>query len=383
MQLSRRALFQLVCTALAATATTTVAGCQFLPTTALPAEPVLEEEELPDPALTRASPVPTSTPAPSPTEVALTGPSGPPPGASQRDGLGREPTPQPGLPLIVPATPTAPPPTPVPTPTPRPRPTRAMLTVPYYSQQNIGRQNYCLPTSIAMIADRYGRLPSDVSGTPNRAPNFVADIGYRLARERIAALDSEEFRELWEEIGTDPLGGLIWNVFAPNGRDLSVGMSPALAYLVLTFAFGLPPVLGTLDECLVALADDVPSILFGSYGPLKRVDGMPPNVGGYVGDHAFVLVGIDYERLLVNDPLPSDKVRYSGEQARASAAARAVRFDLASVQRMTRGEGDKPRGDCFMMPPPGTVGRSSARWGGSWNLAASSRERAALRDALQ
>lgn len=354
MQRSRRALLHVLSTTIAATAMGGVAGCQFVRTAVLPEAPPLDEEELPDPALTRPSPGPTSTPIPSPTAAALEGPGGAPAVVSRRDGLGRAATPAPGLPMIVPATPTAPPPTPVPTATPRPRPTRALLTVPYYSQLTIGRQNYCLPTSIAMIADRYGKLPSDVSGTPNRAPNFVADIAYRLARERIAALDSDEFRELWEEIGTDPLGGLIWNVFAPNGRDLSVGMSPALAYLVLTFAFGLTPVLGSLDECLVALSDDVPSILFGSYGPLKRVDGMPANVGGYVGDHAFVLVGIDYERLLVNDPLPSDKVRYSGEQTRTTAAARAVRFDLASVQRMTRGDDGKPRQDCFMMPPPGT-----------------------------
>jgi hypothetical protein len=224
--------------------------------------------------------------------------------------------------------------------------------VPYYSQ-HVGRLNYCLPTSIAMIADRYGRLPQDVAGTPDRAPRFVADVAYRQARERIAALDQPSFTALWEEIGTDPLGGLIWDVFSPNGRDLAVGMSPALAYLVLTFAFELPPVLGPLDECLVALSDNVPSILFGSYGPLRRADGMPPNVGGYTGDHAFVLVGIDYDRVLVNDPLPSDKARYSGQRGRESASQRAVRFDLASVQRMTIGDAGKPRGDCFMVPPAG------------------------------
>jgi hypothetical protein len=229
-----------------------------------------------------------------------------------------------------------------------------MVTVPYYSQ-HVGRLNYCLPTSIAMIADRYERLPADVSGTPDRAPRFVADVAYGLARHRIAALDKEEFMALWEEIGTDPLGGLIWSVFAPNGRDLAAGMSPALAYLVLSYAFELTPVLGTLDECLVALADDVPSILFGSYGALRRADGVAPNVGGYTGDHAFVLVGIDYERIIVNDPLPSDKTRYSGERSRSSASLRAVRFDLASVRRMTRGDGGKPRGDCFMVPPPGAA----------------------------
>lgn len=129
-------------------------------------------------------------------------------------------------------------------------------------------------------------------------------------------------------------------------------MSPALAYLVLQYAFGLTPVLGTLDECLVALADDVPSILFGSYGVLRRADGMAPHVGGYTGDHAFVLVDIDYERLVVNDPLPSDKSRYSGERGKSSASLRAVRFELASVRRMTRGDGGEPRGDCFMVPAP-------------------------------
>ena len=197
-----------------------------------------------------------------------------------------------------------------------------MVTVPYYSQ-HVGRLNYCLPTSIAMIADRYGRLPDHVLGTRDLAPRYVADVAYGLARRRIAALDEERFTALWEEIGTDPLGGLIWDVFAPNGHDLAAGMSPALAYLVLQYAFGLVPVLGTLDECLVALADDVPSILFGSYGVLRRADGMAPNVGGYTGDHAFVLVGIDYERLVVNDPLPSDKTRYSGERGRSSASLRA------------------------------------------------------------
>ena len=253
--------------------------------------------------------------------------------------------------MAVPATQTPAPPTPIPTPTPRPRPTRALLTVPYYSQY-VGRQNYCLPTSIAMVADRYGRLPADVAGTADRAPRFVADIGYGLARQRIAALDEHDFKELWEQIGTDPLGGLIWDVFASNGRDLAAGMSPALAYLVLSYAFGITPVLGTLDECMVALADDVPSILFGTYGALRRADGQPPNVGGYTGDHAFVLVGIDYDKLLVNDPLPSDKTRYSGDRTRSTASLRAVRFDLASVRRMTRGDGGQPRGDCFMVPPP-------------------------------
>ena len=66
----------------------------------------------------------------------------------------------------------------------------------------------------------------------------------------------------------------------------------------------------------------------------------------------LVLVGIDYDRVLANDPLPSDKTRYSGERDRGTASLRAVRFDLASVQRMTRGDGGKPRGDCFMVPPP-------------------------------
>ncbi|MNC95479.1 hypothetical protein D3C83_126160 [compost metagenome] len=84
---------------------------------------------------------------------------------------------------------------------------------------------------------------------------------------------------------------------------------------------------------------------------LRRADGILPNVGGYTGPHAFVLVGIDHERIIVNDPLPSDKTRYSGERGRGSASLRAVRFELASVYRMTRGDGGKPRGDCFMLPP--------------------------------
>lgn len=333
-----------------------VAGCRAIGPAILPVAPTEDEEEFPDPALRRPSPVVVGAGGSAPARAAQHDAEAPTAlEMTPAPAVPRQETSGPGLPVVVPATPTPLPPTPVPTPTPRPRPTRAMLTVPYYSQLNIGRQNYCLPTSIAMIADRYGRLPPDVSGSPNRAPGFVADIAYRLARERIAALDSEQFRTLWEEIGTDPLGGLIWNVFAANGRDLVVGMSPALAYLVLTFAFGLPPVLGALDQCLVALADDVPSILFGSYGPLKRADGMPGNVSGYVGDHAFVLVGIDYERVLINDPLPSDKARYSGERTRGTASMRAVRFALASVQRMTLGDDGQPREDCFMVPPPGTL----------------------------
>jgi hypothetical protein len=259
-------------------------------------------------------------------------------------------TPGPMSTVVVPPTPTSVPPTPIPTPTPRPIPTRALVTVPYYSQR-VGRLNYCLPTSIAMVADRYGRLPQEVSGTPDRAPRFVVDEAYGFAKQRIAALNEKRFKALWEEIGTDPLGGLIWDVLAPNGRDLAAGMSPALAYLVLRFAFGLKPVLGTLDECLVALSDDIPSILFGTYGALRRADGLPGNVDGYAGDHALVLVGIDYDRILVNDPLPTDKTRYSGERTRTTASLRAVRFDLASVRRMTRGDGGAPRGDCFMVPP--------------------------------
>lgn len=203
-----------------------------------------------------------------------------------------------------------------------------------------------------MVADRHGLLPSTVSGTRDLAPRYVVDVGYRQAKRRIADLDEEQFTTPWEEIGTDPLGGLIWDVFGPNGRDLAAGMSPALAYLVLKYAFELAPVLGTLDECLVALADDVPSTLFGSFGALRRADGVAPNVGGYTGDHAFALVGVDYERIIVNDPLPSDKTRYSGERGRSSASLRAVRFELASVRRMTRGDGGLPRGDCFMVPAP-------------------------------
>jgi hypothetical protein len=224
--------------------------------------------------------------------------------------------------------------------------------VPYYSQ-HVGRLNYCLPTSIAMIADRYGRLPSDVAGSRDRAPRFVADVSYKLAHERVSALDEADFHQLWLDLGTDPLQGRIWSVFAPNGRDLAVGMSPALAYMVLVYAFDLKPVLGFLDECLVALGDNIPSILFGAYGELKRADGLPPNVGGFTGDHALVLVGIDRDRLLVNDPLPSDKVQFSGRGDTRSAGQRAVAFDLKSVQKMTVGDGGKPRGDLFMVPPPG------------------------------
>jgi hypothetical protein len=323
------------------------AGCSM--GMAPPAEPSVglddSDEPLPDPAISADRPVATAAAV----IAELTGPT--PAQNVAPEAPANEGTPGPVLTVAVPATPTPAPPTPVPTATPRPRPTRALLTVPYYSQY-VGRQNYCLPTSIAMVADRYGLLPDDISGTPDRAPRYVADVGYGLARRQIAALDEHQFKELWAEIGTDPLGGLIWDVFASNGRDLAAGMSPALAYLVLRFAFDLTPVLGTLEECLVALADDIPSILFGSYGALRRVDGMPANVGGYAGDHAFVLVGIDYDKVLVNDPLPSDKTRYSGERTRATASQRAVRFDLASVRRMTRGDGGEPRGDCFMVPPP-------------------------------
>jgi hypothetical protein len=261
-------------------------------------------------------------------------------------------TPGPARTVAVPATPTAPPPTPVPTATPRPRPVRALLNVPYYTQR-IGRQNYCLPTSIAMIADRYERLPKSVAGSPDVAPRYVADVAYRAAHDRVSGLPEADFHKLWEDIGTDPLQDQIWNVFTSNGRDLAEGMSPALAYLVLVYAFELTPVLGTLDECMVALSDDVPSILFGRYGDLRRADGILPNVGGYTGDHAFVLVGIDHERLLINDPLPSDKAPFSGQNDPGTASQRAVTFDLASVRRMTRGDSDKSRGDLFMMPPPG------------------------------
>jgi hypothetical protein len=263
-----------------------------------------------------------------------------------------ETTPRPDQKVVVPATSTPLPATPVPNATPRPRPVHALLNVSYYSQ-HIGRMNYCLPTSIAMIADRYDRLPPEVAGTRDRAPRYVADVSYRQAREQVAALDEKGFHELWELIGTDPLGEQIWNVFAPNGRDLAVGMSPALAYLVLVYAFGLDPVLGTLDQCIAALGEDIPSILFGSYAPLRRADGLPPNVGGFNGDHAFVLVGIDRERLLINDPLPSDKVLFSGRGDPRTAGQRAVTFDLASVRQMTRGDKGKPRGDLFMIPPPG------------------------------
>jgi hypothetical protein len=347
VRVSRRRLLRLLTVSLSGFAVGGLAGCGPL------APPV----STPEPARPDSTPAFAQAPSGAPGADATAGAAQPhpaTPATSQTANLAPAVTITPGpvLTVAVPPPPPQLPPTPVPTATPRPRPTRAMVTVPYYSQL-IGRQNYCLPTSIAMIADRYNMLPGDVSGTPDRAPKFVADVAYRLARERIGALNQAAFTTLWEEIGTDPLGGLIWDVFTANGRDLAAGMSPALAYLVLGYAFDLRPVLGTLDECLVALEDDLPSILFGSYGVLRRADGMAGNVGGYAGDHAFVLVGIDYERVIVNDPLPTDKQRYSGERGTSSASTRAVRFELASVRRMTRGDGGQPRGDCFMVPPPG------------------------------
>jgi hypothetical protein len=65
------------------------------------------------------------------------------------------------------------------------------------------------------------------------------------------------------------------------------------------------------------------------------------------------MVGIDHDRLLINDPLPADKQPYSGRGDTQTASQRAVLFDLGSVRRMTHGDGDKPRGDNFMIPPPG------------------------------
>ena len=352
MQRARRALLRLLTCSLSGLAIGGLAGCTLVAPP--PPDASLADEDADRPAA--PADVPGGTTGPGLGRAAA-------PGSSGTSGPAVATTSGPILTVAVPPTPTlvlSPPSLPssgqagqaaVPTATPRPRPLRAMVTVPYYSQ-HVGRLNYCLPTSIAMVADRYGLLPANVSGTRDLAPRYVVDVGYRQAKRRIADLDEEQFTTLWEEIGTDPLGGLIWDVFAPNGRDLVAGMSPALGYLVLKYAFELTPILGTLDECLVALADDVPSILFGSYGPLRRADGVAPNVGGYVGDHAFVLVGVDYERVIVNDPLPSDKTRYSGERGRSTASSRAVRFELASVRRMTRGDGGLPRGDCFMVPPP-------------------------------
>ncbi len=348
MQASRRDFLRLLTLSLSGLALGAGTGCQMLP----PAGSVASAEsaDAGDSSLEAAGVAPTAaataTPAIGPgPAVAATPPPSSIPAARTTPGV--------ILTVAVPPTPTTTPTvphTPAPTATPRTRPQHALLTVPYYSQ-HVGRQNYCLPTSIAMVADRYDRLPPDIAGSAVQAPRYVADVAYRLARERIAALDEGLFTTLWEEVDTDPLGGLIWNVFAPNGRDLAVGMSPALAYLVLTFAFGLPPMLGTLDECLIALADDVPSILFGSYAPLRRADGLSGNVGGYTGDHAIVLVGVELDRVLANDPLPSDKTRYAGERSRATASSRAVRFELASVQRMTRGDRGEPRADCFMVAP--------------------------------
>jgi len=326
-----------------------LAGCTQTVLTAAPPDATVTSVDAP-PGSTLGA-VPASTPTPGDAAVEASRPVGPTAvgPVTPTDGS----TPGPVRTVAVPATPTPLPPTPVPTATPRPRPVHALLNVPYYTQR-IGRQNYCLPTSIAMVADRYGRLPPAVAGTPDVAPRYVADVSYKLAHDRVSGLGEGEFHHLWaKEIGTDPLGANIWNVFAPNGRDLAVGMSPALAYLVLVYAFELKPVLGTLDECLVALSDDVPSILFGTYGELRRVDGQPGNVSGYAGDHAFVLIGIDRDRLLINDPLPSDKQPYSGRGDQQTASQRAVTFDLGSVRRMTHGEGGKPRGDNFMIPPPG------------------------------
>lgn len=347
MQRSRRALLHSISLTLAGLALGAAAGCGVVGRPSAPDEALTPVELTPQadrPDTATSGPV-AEAPTPVPTTISQAAPTIVP------STPGTLPT------VAVPPTPTPAPPTPIPTPTPRPRPTRALVTVPYYSQR-IGRLNYCLPTSIAMVADRYGCLPADVAGTRDLAPRYVADVAYGYAKRQVAALDEEAFKALWEEIGTDPLGGLIWDVFAGNGRDLAAGMSPALAYLVLRFAFDITPILGTLEECLVSLADDVPSILFGSYGALRRADGMPANVEGYTGDHALVLVGIDYDRILVNDPLPSDKTRYSGERGRSTASLRAVRFDLASVRRMTRGDGGKPRGDCFIVPPPAGVARS-------------------------
>jgi hypothetical protein len=351
-RLSRRTLVRWLALSAPGLLTLSLTACTSTVLTAAPTDAPVASADAPPGSAIGAAPAQTATPTPAP-QTALQ-PAAP---ATSGSAAGTSPpaqtsTPGPARTVAVPATPTELPPPPVPTATPRPRPVSAMLNVPYYTQR-IGRENYCLPTSIAMVADRYGRLPRAVAGTPDLAPRYVADVAYRAARDRVAGLGDNDFQQLRADIGTDPLQDQIWNVFAANGRDLAAGMSPALAYLVLVYAFELTPVLGTLDECMVALSDNVPSILFGRYGELRRADGILPNVGGYAGDHAFVLVGIDHERLLINDPLPSDKLPFSGREDSSTASQRAVTFDLPSVRRMTRGDGDTSRGDLFMMPPPG------------------------------
>lgn len=116
------------------------------------------------------------------------------------------------------------------------------------------------------------------------------DAGYSFAKRRIADLNEQQFTALWEEIG--------------------------------------------------------------SYSVLRRADGMAPNVGGYSGDHAFVLVGSTMSGSSSTIRSRQTRPRYSGERGTSSASLRAVRFELASVRRMTSGDGDLPRGDCFMVPGP-------------------------------
>ncbi len=220
-------------------------------------------------------------------------------------------------------------PSPTATPTPQIPKGPILLNVPYYTQ-HIGRFNYCLPTSIAMAVDFYGKLNSKISGTQNSAPKWVIDEAVGITLSHLKDMTESQRIILSIETGVENvLDKGLWPNRKPDGSI--DGMFMSAGYILLKHGLGLQATYGTLTDCLVSLEKGKPSIISGQYQNLERLDGIPKY--DYTGEHAFVLVGIDGGKAYINDPLQLDKKQYSGRKD-IPAAERAVPYDLESLTKM-------------------------------------------------
>ena len=111
-----------------------------------------------------------------------------------------------------------------------------------------------------------------------------------------------------------------------------------------------------------------PILLFAAF--LFALQFNPPSEAAFIRDVTIANVsaqfvnGNDVRRAtnVVNDvgmygdavvSIPTATTWLSTATAGSNPGANFITFDLGSVRRMTRGDGDKPRGDLFMIPPPG------------------------------
>ena len=98
----------------------------------------------------------------------------------------------------------------------------------------------------------------------------------------------------------------------------------------------------------------IPGEIFTKAGDIELNAGRPTvtlDVAN-AGDRP-IQVGSHYHFFETNEALKFDREKARGMRLDI-AAGTAVRFELASVRWMTRGDGGLPRGDCFMVPGPGS-----------------------------